>query len=110
MGLLMQFLNPNPEIFPVRHPYRRGDSSCEIKGVGDGASASKGDRDRDRGFRQLQPLMDVKSTKTDKSSSSSAHSRAALSPSARPLSMQRTCIVSSSSNWKYEFGISNMIV
>jgi Protein of unknown function (DUF3295) len=29
-SLLTQLLNPNPEIFPVGHPYRRGSSSSEI--------------------------------------------------------------------------------
>ena len=115
MGLLTQLLNPNPEIFPVGHPYRRGNSSSEIRGVGGHATAGKGDRDRDRGFKPLQPLIDVKATKTDatqdkkldtrppppsrpettvprKLSSPSVHSRAtvAFSPPARTLSMQRT--------------------
>ena len=115
MGLLTQLMNPNPEIFPVGHPCRRGYSSSEIRGVGGGRGAIGGDRDRDRGFRPLQPLSDLKTTKTDnahdnkrhehppasrpetmhrKSSSSSSagggHSRAttALSPPARTLSMQ----------------------
>ena len=108
MGLLTQLMNPDPEIFPVGHPYRRGYSSSEIRGVGGRASASRGDRDR--GFKPLQPLMDVKATKTDntqdnkldkppstsrpeatvhrKSSSSAVlHSRATtvLSPPARTL-------------------------
>lgn len=114
MGLLTQLLNPDPEIFPIGHPYRRGYSSSEIRGVGGRATGNRGDKDRDRGFKPLQPLMDGKATKTDdaqdnkqdsrplpshpeaavlrKSSSSSVHPRAtaALSPSARPLSMQRT--------------------
>ena len=113
VGLLTQLLNPNPEIFPVGHPYRRGNSSSEIRGVAGRTNGSKGDRDRDKGFTPLQPLMDVKATKTEKiqdnnldtrpppprpeavprkSSTSSVHSRAtaALSPPARPLSMQRT--------------------
>ena len=30
-----------------------------------GGHASAGRGDRDRGFRQLQPLMDVKATRTD---------------------------------------------
>jgi hypothetical protein len=64
-GLLTQLLNPNPENFPVGHPYRRGNSSSEIRGIGGRASASRGDRDRDRGFMPLEPLMDVKATKTD---------------------------------------------
>ena len=100
VGLLTQLMNPDPEIFPVGHPYRRGYSSSEIKGVGGG-----------RGARPLQPVaMDVKATqdKTSeehppasrpathrKSSSSSAggdHSRATatFSPPARTLSMQTT--------------------
>ena len=114
VGLLTQLMNPDPEIFPVGHPYRRGYSSSEIRGVGGRASGSRGDRDRDRGFRPLQPLIDVKATKTDstqdnkpdtlpppsrpeaavhrKSSSSSVHSRAiaGLSPPALTVSMQRT--------------------
>ena len=59
-GLLTQLLNPNPEIFPVGHPYRGRDRSSEKRGVGDRAGASRGDRDRDRGFTLLQPFMDVK--------------------------------------------------
>lgn len=31
VGLLTQLMNPNPEIFPVNHPYRRGVSSSEIR-------------------------------------------------------------------------------
>ena len=112
MGLLTQLLNPNPEISQVGHPHRRENSSSGIRGVGGRASVSRGDRDK--GFTQLQPLMDVKGTKTDniqdnkldtrpppsrleatvyrKSSSSSVHSQAAaaFSPPARALSMQRT--------------------
>ena len=98
VGLLTQLMNPNPEIFPVGHPYRRGYSSSEIKGVGDGG----------RAFRP--PLMDMKATRTHnpqdnksderhlpsrpevkhrKSSSPSLHSRttAAFSPPARALNM-----------------------
>ena len=107
VGLLTQLMNPNPEIFPVGHPYRRGYSLSEIRGAGGG------NRDRDRGFKPLQPLLDVKATKIDnaqedksderplpsrpeakhrKSSSSSIHSRAtaALSPPARTLSMTKS--------------------
>ena len=106
MGLLTQLLNPDPEIFPVGHPYRRGFSSSEIRGVNVHASVSKGDRDRDRSFRPLQPLMDVNATKTDntKDNKLDTHpppsrpevtvhrgsSTAALPPPARALSMQRT--------------------
>lgn len=119
MGLLTQLMNPNPEIFPVGHPYRRGYSSSEIRGGGGGGGANGGGREgvRDREVKQLQPLTDVKATKMDnvqdgrpdplpsrpepthrKSSSSTAgggalgHSRAtaALSPPARTLSMQMT--------------------
>ena len=107
VGLLTQLLNPDPEIFPVGHPYRRGYSSSEIKGVGGRASASRGDRDRDRGFKPLQPLMDVKATKTDNTQDNTLETRpppshpevtvhrkssstAALSPPARTISMQRT--------------------
>jgi hypothetical protein len=103
VGLLTQLLNPDPEIFPVGHPYRRGYSSSEIRGVGARSSASRGDRDQDRSFRPLQPLMDVKADNTqDKKLDThpppsrpevTVHHRssaAALSPPARALSMQRT--------------------
>ena len=109
VGLLTQLLNPDPEIFPVGHPYRRGYSSSEVRGVVGRPSASRGDKDQDRGFRPLQPLMDVKATKTDdnkldkrpppsrpeaalhrKSSYSAIRATAALSPPARTLSMQQT--------------------
>lgn len=115
MGLLTQLMNPNPEIFPVGHPYRRGYSSSEIRGAGGGgggggsvnANTSGGVRDRE--VKPLQPLMDVKTTtktvngqekKPDghpppsrpeapprKSPSSSGHSRptTAFSPPARTM-------------------------
>ena len=94
VGLLTQLMNPDPEIFPIGHPYRRGYSSSEIRGG-----------ERDGGFRPLQ-AMKTDDKKVDercpplrpeathrKSSSSSVHSRAtvaAMSPPARTLSMQRT--------------------
>ncbi|KAG5645113.1 hypothetical protein DXG03_006927 [Asterophora parasitica] len=34
VGLLSQLMNPDPQIFPPTHPYRRGYSSGEIKGAG----------------------------------------------------------------------------
>ena len=73
VGLLSQLMNPNPAIFPVGHPYRRGYSSSEIRGGGDG------ERDHDRGFRPPPPPKDVKATKAR-----------ALSPPACTLSMQRS--------------------
>jgi hypothetical protein len=106
VGLLTQLLNPDPGIFPIGHPYRRGYSSSEIRGVGGRASASRGDRDRDRSFTPLQPLMDVKATKTDNTQDNKLDTRpplsrpevtdpkssstAAMSPPARTLSMQQT--------------------
>jgi hypothetical protein len=50
VGLLTQLLNPNPEMFPVGHSYRKGNSSSEIRGVGGRASASRG---ASRGDRDL---------------------------------------------------------
>ncbi|GLB40772.1 hypothetical protein LshimejAT787_0806430 [Lyophyllum shimeji] len=50
VGLLTQLMNPDPKIFPPSHPYRRGHSSGEIKGVGGGltmtapGSGSAGER------------------------------------------------------------------
>lgn len=32
VGLLTQLMNPDPQIFPPNHPYRRGSSSGEIRG------------------------------------------------------------------------------
>jgi hypothetical protein len=70
--------------------------------VGGRASASRGDRDRDRSFRPLQPLMDVKATKTQDNKldtrpppsrpvvTDCKSSSTALSPPARTLSMQQT--------------------
>ena len=37
LGLLSQLMNPDPEIFLVNHPYRRGVSSGEIQGARPGA-------------------------------------------------------------------------
>ena len=45
VGLLTQLLNPDPMIFPVDHPYRRGFSSGEIAiqgGQGEGVGGSAG--------------------------------------------------------------------
>ena len=77
-----------------------GYSSSEMRGVGGRASASRGDRDQDRSFRPLQPLMDVKveDNKLDTHPPPSRpevtvhyrSSTAALSPPARALSMKRT--------------------
>ncbi|KAF8072291.1 hypothetical protein FPV67DRAFT_931396 [Lyophyllum atratum] len=36
VGLLTQLMNPDPQIFPLSHPYRRGYSSGEINGVAAG--------------------------------------------------------------------------
>ena len=103
VGLLTQLMNPDPEIFPVGHPYRRGYSSSEIRGVGGRASASRGDRAQDRSFKPLEPLMDVKmdNAQDNKLDTHPPPSRpevtghhmtstAALSPPARALSMQWT--------------------
>jgi hypothetical protein len=94
VGLLTQLLNPDPEIFPVGHPYRRG--SSEIRGGGVRASTSRGDRDRDRSLRPLQPLMDMKATKTDNTQDNKLDTHPPPSrpevtvPPARAFSMQRT--------------------
>jgi hypothetical protein len=92
VGLLTQLMNPDPEIFPVGHPYRRGYSSSEMRGVGGRASASRGDRDQDRSFRPLQPLMDDTHPPPSRPEVTVHYrsSTAALSPPARALSMQRT--------------------
>lgn len=40
VGLLSQLMNPDPQIFPANHPYRRGFSSGEIRAGGSGAAAA----------------------------------------------------------------------
>ncbi|KAF8875518.1 hypothetical protein BD779DRAFT_1790174 [Infundibulicybe gibba] len=41
VGLLTQLMNPDPEIFPIGHPYRRGFSSGEIRGPRPPSGTSK---------------------------------------------------------------------
>lgn len=42
VGLLSQLMNPDSEIFPVNHPYRRGFSSGEILGARPGVGGVVG--------------------------------------------------------------------
>ncbi|KAF8910434.1 hypothetical protein CPB84DRAFT_1218021 [Gymnopilus junonius] len=103
VGLLTQLMNPNPEIFPADHPYRRGFSSGEIR-LGGGAPiaparpvappapqpARAADKQPQPTAVATRPTHHRRSTDIDDKRTSDGPSRSNFSPPGRALNLQRT--------------------